>query len=41
MNPLNLLVFSVFTSFALQRVLRREPVLRHGDLDLVIVSWWC
>lgn len=37
LNPLNLLVFSVFFTFALQRVIRREPFLRHGDLDTVIL----
>ncbi len=37
MNPLNLLVFSVFFTYALQKVMRREPVFRHGALDAVIL----
>ncbi len=32
-NPLNILVFSVFASFAIARVLRREAVFRRGKLD--------
>jgi O-antigen ligase len=32
-NPLNILVFTVFIAFALVRVLQREPVFRRGRLD--------
>lgn len=37
-NPLNVLVMSVFISYALQRVMRREPVFRGGDLGLPILA---
>jgi O-antigen ligase len=35
-NPLNVLVFSVFSSYALVRVMNREPIFRRGSLGTVL-----
>ncbi len=36
LNPVNLLLFSIFGTFALGRILSRKPVFRRGRLDLWI-----
>jgi O-antigen ligase len=35
-NPLNVLVFSVFSSFALARVMNRQPIFRKGSLSVLL-----
>lgn len=36
LNPVNLLLFSIFGTYALQRILRRQPVFRTGRLAVWI-----
>ncbi len=38
LNPVNLLLFSIFGTFALGRIARRQPVFRRGRLDAWIVG---